>query len=54
MLMSAAVSEFFSQPKIYNVYHVPFLTQTHQEIIGFDVSMNEVTAMDVVYPTDLW
>ncbi|KAH3666033.1 hypothetical protein OGAPHI_004222 [Ogataea philodendri] len=44
--MSSWVSELFSQSKINNVNLRAFFTNTHQEVIGLDISMNETSSVD--------
>ena len=51
--MSAAISEFLSKSKVNNIYHITLLSQTHKEIVRFDISMDEITAVNEVYSTYL-
>ena len=54
VLMSSCITIFFSKPKIDNINQVSFFTKSHQKIIWFDISMNEIFGMNIFYSTYLW
>lgn len=53
VLQSPAVSVFLSQTEVYYIDQITFFTQSHEEIIRFDVPVNEVTPVYVFYTTNL-
>lgn len=46
MLMGSGVPKLFGQTKIYYVHQVSFFPQSHQEIVRFDVPMDEISGVD--------
>lgn len=40
--MYTILNEFFRKPEIYNVDNVCIFASSHQEIIGFDISMQNI------------
>jgi hypothetical protein len=53
MLASARVSESLGQTKVNQMNPVALLAQTHDEIVGFDVAMDKISAVNVFKTTDL-
>lgn len=53
VLMCAGVTILLSQAKVYDVDQVSLLAKPHQEIIRFNVSVNEVLGVDVLDSANL-
>ena len=53
VLMCACVAIFLGQAKVYDIYKVAFLAESHQEVVGLHVAMNEVLRMNIFYAADL-
>lgn len=53
MEVGLGVTVFLSKTEIDDVDLVPALADTHQEVVGLDVTVNEVSRMDVLDPRDL-
>ena len=53
MLMCSGISVLFGKSKVNNVNQVSFLSQSHQKIVRFHITMNEIFGVDVLYPADL-
>ena len=51
--MRSVITKFFGQTKVDGVHQVSLFAQTHQKVVGLDVAVNEVFAMDELNPTDL-
>lgn len=51
--MGSRVTEFLGQTEVDDVDEVAFLGEAHQEIVGLDVTMDEVLRVDVFDTTDL-
>ena len=51
--MRSVITKFFGQTEVDSVNEVSLFAQTHQEVVGLDVAVNEVFAMDELNPTDL-
>lgn len=47
VLMGARIAEFLGQPKVDYVDEVAFFGQAHEEVVRFDVAMNEVLRVNV-------
>lgn len=45
MLLCLRVSVSFGQPKVHNVDHVLVLGESYQEVVRFDVSVDEVVCV---------
>lgn len=52
MEVGLGVTVFLSQTEVNNIDLVPSLSNTHQEIVGLDVTMNERFGMDVLDSRD--
>jgi len=50
MLVGACVPIFFGQAEIDDVYQVTFFPQAHEEIVWLDIPMDEVFAVNELYP----
>lgn len=46
--MGFGVSVFLRETEIDNVDLVPSLTDTHEEVVGFDVTVNKVSRVDIL------
>lgn len=53
MEMSLGVAIFLRQTEIDNVDLVPSLANAHEEVVGLDIAMDEVTRVDVLDSGDL-
>lgn len=53
VLMCAGVTVLFGQAEVYDVDQVSLLAKPHQEIIRFNVSVNEVLGVDVLDSANL-
>lgn len=53
VLMCAGITVFLGEAKVYDVDQVAFLSQAHEEVVRFDISVDEVLGMDVLNSTDL-
>ena len=53
VLVRSGIPVLLGQTKVYYIDQVSFLSQTHQEIVGLDISMDEVLGMNILYPTNL-
>ena len=42
MLVCAGISVLFCQTKVYDVHHIALLSKTHQKVVWFHVSVDEV------------
>ena len=51
--MGLGVTEFLCETKIDNVNLVTAFADAHQEIVGFDIAVNEITRVDVLDARDL-
>jgi len=51
--MSLGVAELLCETEIDNIDLVTTLADTHQEIVRFDIAMNEVAGVDVLDSRDL-
>ena len=54
VLVRARVTVFLRESKVNHVHEVPLLAETHQEVVGFHVAVDEVLRVDVFYAADLW
>lgn len=53
VLVGASVSVFLGQAEVDDVHQVALLAQTHEEVIGLHVSVDEVLRVDVLDTADL-
>jgi len=53
MEMGLGVAELLCEAEIDDIDLVTTLSDAHQEVVWFDVTMNKVTRMDVLDPRDL-
>ena len=53
VLMCAGVTVLLGEAKVYDVDQVAFLSQAHEEVVRFDISVDEVLGMNVLNSTDL-
>ena len=53
VLVQTTITILLGQTKVNHVHEVSLLAETHQEIVGLDVAVNEVTRVDVFDATDL-
>jgi hypothetical protein len=53
VLVGAVVAEFLSQAEVDGVHQVALLAQPHEEVVGLDVAVDEVFAVDVLDATHL-
>ena len=53
MLVGPVISVFLGKSKVNNIYQITLFPQTHQEVVGLDVSVNEGTHVDWLYTTYL-
>lgn len=53
MLMSSGISVFFGKSKVNNIHQIAFLSQSHQKVVWFHVSMDEIFGVYVFYSTNL-
>lgn len=53
VLVGSAIAIFFRQSEVYNVHKIAFLSQPHQEVVWFDIPMDEIPTMYVVCSTYL-
>lgn len=53
VLMCASVPVFLGQTKVYHIHKVAFFAKSHEKVIRFDISMNEVLRVDVFNAADL-
>ena len=53
MYVSLGVAVLLGQPKVDDVDEVALLAEAHQEVVGLDVSVDEVLGVNVLHPTDL-
>ena len=53
VLMCSCISILFCQTKINNVHKVSFLPKTHEEVVWFNISMDKVFWMNVLYSANL-
>lgn len=53
MLMCTGIPVLLGQAEINNVDQIAFLAKTHQKVVWFDVSVNEILRVDVLNATDL-
>jgi hypothetical protein len=52
--MALGVTVLLGKTKVDDVHLVATLADTHQEVIGFDITVNEVLGMDVFDAGDLY
>ena len=45
------VAVFLAETKVNDVDHVEFLANAHQKVVGFNVAMEEIFRVHVLYPT---
>lgn len=53
MLLSARVSVFLSQTKVYDVDQIALLAQAHEEVVRFNVPVDEIFVVNIFYSADL-
>ena len=53
VLLCACIAVLFGQAKVDDVHQVALLSQTHEEIVGLDVAVDEVLCMNVLHSADL-
>ena len=53
VLVRSCVPVLLGESKVDGVDEVALLAETHEEVVGFDVSVDEVLRMDVLDATDL-
>lgn len=53
VLVCASITVLFGKAKVNDVHQVPLFTESHQEVIGLHVPMDEVLGVDVLNTTDL-
>ena len=51
--MRSVITKFFGQTKVDGVDQVSLFSQTHQKVVGLDVPVNEVFAVNEFNPADL-
>ena len=47
--MGFRVSELLRQPEVDDVYLITTFTDAHQEIVGLDITVNEVTGVNILH-----
>ena len=52
--MRLLIAVLLGKSKVDDVDEVAFLTQSHEEIVRFDISVDEVLRMHVLQPADLF
>ena len=53
VLMCACVTVLLGKAKVYDVDKVALLSQAHEEVVRFYISVDEVLGVDVLYSADL-
>jgi len=53
MLMRPCISVLLGEPKVYYIHQVALFAKTHQEVVGFNISMYQVLGMNVLHTTYL-
>lgn len=53
VLVGAGVPVLLGQPEVDDVHQVALLPQSHEEVVGFDVPVDEVLGVDVLDAADL-
>lgn len=53
VLVCSGIAILFGQTKVDDVDQVPFLAQTHQEVVWLHISVDKVLGVDVLNSTDL-
>jgi len=53
MLMSLRVAVFLCKAKVNYIHKVTLLAKTHEEVVGLDITMDEILRVDVLYTTYL-
>ena len=53
MLVSASVTVLFGQAKVNDIDKVALLAKSHEEVVGFDITMDEVLGVDKFNSADL-
>ena len=53
VLVSLLISILFSQAKVNDVHKIPFLPKTHQKVVWFDITMDEVLRVNIFQSANL-
>ena len=53
VLVRSGVAVLLGEAEVDDVHQVALLTETHQEVVGLHVSVDEVLGVDVFNPADL-
>jgi hypothetical protein len=53
VLVCSSVSVLLGQAKVNDVNQVALFAEPHQEVVGFDVAVDEVPRVNKIYTTNL-